>query len=230
MGVDAAKSAPSTPGLSDEWEPTNASLWERVLDVARGELRSFSQGDRTINSPNNGQGYYPWPHPKGIAWAVKQYNGFGGKWRGRREASEEVLVIPVHMLPRYDAYLRTMGELEKLYAGTATTKEGSDRHTELLRMRQAGWVRHSAVGPQGHHYWEITGAGAKALHQERWHRLLLKLAGLAAGQLSDREFVAWFDQNRIRETRVPHGATTQLLSALPAMTASVRDRVRLLAG
>lgn len=83
--IEAA--APSFPHLTDEWQPTNQSLWQTVLDVAKGDKRDFTLGDRTINSPNNGQGFYPWPHPNGLAWAVKQYNGFGGKWK-RQEASK----------------------------------------------------------------------------------------------------------------------------------------------
>jgi hypothetical protein len=72
-----------TPNLTDEYEPTNPGLWEIVLQVTRGDRNEYSAGDRTIHSPNNGSGFHPWPHPKGTAWAIKQYKGFGGKWRLR---------------------------------------------------------------------------------------------------------------------------------------------------
>lgn len=74
------------PHPVDERVPTNPSLWSTVLDVAQGKRKEYAIGGRTIHAPNNGRGFYPWPNPKGSAWAVKQYNGFGGNWRGRKEA------------------------------------------------------------------------------------------------------------------------------------------------
>lgn len=82
----AVPNAPSLPHPVDERVPTNPSLWQAVLDVAQGKKREYTSGGRTIHAPNEGRGFYPWPHPKGSAWAVKQYNGFGGGWRGRKEA------------------------------------------------------------------------------------------------------------------------------------------------
>jgi hypothetical protein len=85
----AVKTAPSEPYPTDEYGATNRHLWEACLDVASGEKREYTQSDRTIHSPNDGRGYRNMPaNPNGIAWAVKQYNGFGGAWKPNREASE----------------------------------------------------------------------------------------------------------------------------------------------
>ena len=60
-----------------------------MLEVAGGRKQELRIGDRTIHSPNKGRGYRNMPqNPKGIAWAVKQYNGFGGNWRGQKESSQ----------------------------------------------------------------------------------------------------------------------------------------------
>lgn len=232
MGSEV-QAAPSFPHLTDEWEPTNENLWGRVLEVARGDAKRYQQGDRVINSPNRGRGYYPWPHPKGIAWAVKQYNGFGGKWRGRqKEATDletpEGILIPLHMLPRYHAYAQTMGRLEQLYAGTATTKEGDDSHSQLLSMRSAGWARLNSRGPRGHHYWEITGSGIKAHLQGRWDLLRVHVSRHIAGDLSGREFAGWFDRNRVHEAKAPQGARQRLIEAVKVTTKekAVLDRLQ----
>ena len=84
MGKSAAKRAPSFPYLTDEYEPTNADLWEKVKEVARGDKEKLELGGRSITKPSN----YVWPSPPASAWAVKQYNGFGGGWRktGARRA------------------------------------------------------------------------------------------------------------------------------------------------
>lgn len=71
------KRAPSFPHLTDEYEPTNPPLWEKVKAVARGDSESLTMGGRTITRPKN---RYIWPSPPASAWAIKQYNGFGGGW------------------------------------------------------------------------------------------------------------------------------------------------------
>lgn len=81
----ATRTKPSFPLLRDTREPTNEDLWKDVLDVASGNRRELRVSDRIIHSPNRGRGYRRMPsNPKGIAWAIKQYNGFGGKWRERK--------------------------------------------------------------------------------------------------------------------------------------------------
>lgn len=109
MAVDrsAARNAPSKPYLTDEWVPTDERLWTKVLMVARGQKREFTRvgpnGPRTIHAPHHGRGFRHWPNPKAIAWAVKQYNGFGGKWKGR---DEEEAVTARAVAARYQASKR----------------------------------------------------------------------------------------------------------------------------
>lgn len=70
---------PSFPHLTDENRPTKPELWRSVLDVASGDRIELTICDRTIHSPNRGRGYRNMPNnPYGIAWAIKQYKGFGG--------------------------------------------------------------------------------------------------------------------------------------------------------
>jgi hypothetical protein len=74
---------PAFHHLTDEYEPTNPNLWEKVLDVARGDAEELTIGNRTIHKPTY---RFVWPSPPASAWAVKQYNGFGGNWRKRAAA------------------------------------------------------------------------------------------------------------------------------------------------
>jgi hypothetical protein len=77
--------APSFPHLTDEYEPTNTALWEKVLEVARGDKEELTIGNRTIHKPDE----FSWPSPPGSAWAVKQYKGFGGNWRRKSAAQQD---------------------------------------------------------------------------------------------------------------------------------------------
>lgn len=227
--------APSKPSLSDTWEPTDQNLWQRVLDVAKGESKQLTQGDRTINSPNRGRGFFPWPHPNGIAWATKQYNGFGGKWRGQtKEAALSLVypqedgsnvIIPEFMLGRFEAYLGTMDRLERVHAGTAVTKEGSAGHSAMLDLRSRGWVRFASKGPKGHHYWEITGTGVKAHTFGLWDTFRVRFSELLAGELTHRavgDLADWCDRNRIGSVRAPGGQKRRLLGVVTAMGLGVQ--------
>src|SRR5512142_3099508 len=84
--------APTQPYLTDNYEAIDQKLWARILLVARGRRQEFSRvgpGGRliTIHAPNEGHGFHRWPSPKAVAWAVKQYNNFGGQWQPKKEAS-----------------------------------------------------------------------------------------------------------------------------------------------
>jgi len=87
--LEAKQNAPSKPYLTDEWKPIDQHLWDTVLEVAKGERREFTRpgpnGPRTIHAPYKGLGFRHWPNPKAIAWAVKQYDGFGGQWKSRKD-------------------------------------------------------------------------------------------------------------------------------------------------
>lgn len=132
---EAVKHAPSKPGLSDEWKPTNQRLWDLVLEVASGKRRYLTFGDRTINAPNRGHGFRHWPNPRGVAWAVKQYKGFNGTWE--RQA------------------------MYRLHHGAVTVTEAeSVEHDGMLGLQQRGLVRLAGVHSR-RHYWEITRSGSR---------------------------------------------------------------------
>lgn len=132
---EAVKHAPSKPNPTDEWKPTNPHLWDLVIEVASGKRRYLTFGDRTINSPNHGRGFVHWPNPRGIAWAVKQYNGFKGTWE--RQA------------------------MHRLQHGAVTmTEAGSIDHDGMLDLQQRGLVR-LAGSTSRRHYWEITRSGSR---------------------------------------------------------------------
>lgn len=194
----AVKTKPSFPQLTDEREATNEALWKRVLDVASGRQREYTQGDRTIHAPNDGRGYKDMPaHPKGIAWAVKQYNGFGGQWRGQKEVEARSPVLRV------------------LAAGGVAVSEGN----ELDAMARAGLIKLS--GEQGtRRYWDITAAGRKVALAGLKEELVRKVDELTAlgkarrdaPALSDedkramREVAVWFRKHfRVDSAKTPKG-------------------------
>lgn len=196
----AVKTKPSFPQLRDEREATNEALWKRVLDVASGRQREYTQGDRTIHAPNDGRGYKDMPaHPKGIAWAVKQYNGFGGQWRGQKEKDVQAR-SPV---------------LRVLAAGGVAVSEGN----ELDAMARAGLIKLS--GEQGtRRYWDITAAGRKialaGLKEELVRKVdALKDRGKTYGEndkLTEpdkalmRDLAVWFRKNfRVDTAKTPKG-------------------------
>ncbi len=87
--LTAVQNAPAKPYLTDTYNATDQNLWEKVLMVARGDLRYMTRvgpkGPRTIHAPNHGLGYRHWPNMRAVAWAVKQYNGYGGRWKSKDE-------------------------------------------------------------------------------------------------------------------------------------------------
>jgi hypothetical protein len=180
----AKKRAPSTPNPSDEWDPTNQHLWDQVLDVASGGLRQLTLGDRTINSPNNGKGYRNMPqNPKGIAWAVKQYNGFGGNWRSKQA-------------------LQSM----RLGSIRATRTETVD-HEILTRLAETGLVRHIPSGDWS--YWEITRKGAAAVIASLGPDLKSRMQAFLAAPYDDgaaKSLGKWIAENfRTQGPKTPPG-------------------------
>jgi hypothetical protein len=83
--LSAKRNAPYKPLPEDNYEPTNETLWKQVLELTRGERKVIRFQDKEYHAPNNGRGWKHWPSPKGVAWAVKQYNGLGGGWKSRKE-------------------------------------------------------------------------------------------------------------------------------------------------
>lgn len=131
--------APSKTYLTDQYEPTNETLWLAVLDVAQGKKREMTLGDRTIHAPNNGGGYKPWPNPMGSAWAVKQYKGFGGAFRKR--ASQ---IDPLPLMAK---------------GAVMVTKTATDQHTRMQKFQKLGLVCSTAAGERC--YWDLTAKGVR---------------------------------------------------------------------
>lgn len=133
--VSAAQNAPSKPYLTDDWVPTDERLWLRVLNVAKGRRRQMTRvgpnGPRTIHAPHHGRGFRHWPNPKAVAWAVKQYNGFGGRWKGRDE--QEVKASTE----------------DSVYESIITLKEEIDRQTHTLNDVVQGRVPVGVEGASG---------------------------------------------------------------------------------
>jgi hypothetical protein len=140
-GKRAVRTAPSEPYPTDEYRATDRRLWKACLDVASGERREFTESGRTIHSPNDGRGYRNMPaNPNGIAWAVKQYNGFGGAWKPHREALEHLaqLVIMAH-------------------GGVVQTPTG-----KLEPLEKQGLVKLAGQGRSGD-FWDITPTGRRVV-------------------------------------------------------------------
>lgn len=177
--------APTQPYLTDEYRPTNGHLWQSVLDVAKGERREFRLGERTIHAPNEGRGFYPWPHPNGIAWAVKQYNGFNGGW-SRKEA----------------------GIAARMREGaTIATEAGSYEHTAVELLKTDGLVRlASTSGPW--HYWEPTYRGWRHFRAALGDDLRRKMDDLLRDFSAEKahEVGLWFEANfRVKSPKTPKG-------------------------
>lgn len=173
------------PYLTDEYRPTNGNLWQSVLEVAKGERRELRIGDRTITSPNEGRGFYPWPHPKGIGWAVKQYNGFNGGWT-RKEA----------------------GVAARMRAGaTIATEAGSYEHTAIELLKTDGLVRLASVSGSWH-YWEPTYRGRRYFRASLGDDLRRKMDDLLRdfSAAKAHEVGLWFEANfRVKSPKTPKG-------------------------
>jgi len=143
------KNAPSYPHLTDEYEPTNPALWERVKEVARGDVEELTVGGRTIHRPAD---KYIWPSPPASAWAVKQYNGFGGNWR--RTGMDQQLQI-----------LRA--------GGVASTKTDAE-HEGMAKLEAQGLARKAGTSG-GYQLW----VGGPKLQEDVCTRTYLNEAGFS---------------------------------------------------
>lgn len=139
----AVKRAPSESYLTDEYGATDRHLWKACLDVASGERRDFTESGRTIHAPNDGRGFRNMPaNPNGIAWAVKQYNGFGGAWKPDRKAIDH------------------LGQLQVMAnGGVVQTPKGG-----LAALARRGLVKLAGRGVSGD-YWDITEAGHRVVRE-----------------------------------------------------------------
>lgn len=177
-------SAPSFPHLTDEHVPTNSPLWDKVLEVARGDVPEMTVGDRTITAPSG----YVWPSPPASAWAVKQYNGFGGGWRKRAAA---------------DRYQRRA--LRILLAGGVVTSRLAEEH-EWMAQLQWRKLAHPIHDGGEHRMWD---AGERVIVAGFANELTKRVEKTLAGELAPgpyAELAEWLDRNfRVDSAKTPRG-------------------------
>jgi len=185
----AVKTKPSYPNLVDEYTPTDPALWEVVLDVASGDRLEYTRGDRTIHSPNEGRGYRNMPHnPKGIAWAVKQYNGFGSNWKQARWGVR----------------------LHRMACGSVEVTEGPDT-VEGARMASEGLLRLSSE-VNGKSYWDLTPKGFRVVLAQLTNDLEQKMTQLLRNfdPSQGQSLGSWIESVfRVKSPQTPKG--TKLL-------------------
>lgn len=214
----AVRNAPSKPYMTDQWEPTDDHLWQKVLNVARGRKRQMTRvgpkGPRTIHAPNHGRGFRHWPNQKAVAWAVKQYKGYGGKWKGRNEEGEEevttasVIASLTRDFPN-DAFQQEA--LERMRLGSIlTVGTYSQEHRWLDDLSLDGFTRLiKADEERRESYWEITAKGLRRVIASLGDELTAKMDRLLYGEydLSEaRKIAAWFQEHfRFKSPKTPKG-------------------------
>jgi len=120
--------------MASENEPTNPGLWEKVQALTKGERDSLTVGDKTVQGPNDGEGFEIFPSAYANGWAAKVYKEFGGGWR-KKEASQ------------YRAW--TVGELEALPDGAILERKDGSFFVRSSR-RIGGWIQgHPDVNAEG---------------------------------------------------------------------------------
>ena len=231
----AVKTKPSYPNLVDEYEPTDVKLWETMLEVASGDRLQYNRDDREVNSPNGSRGYRNMPHnPKGIAWAVKQYKGYGGSFR-KQATGTVVRHLGSPIFDRidvtgdaFDIQMRTLSaavkadewekRLTRMVAGGVEITHGIETQ-DAQTLADAGLLRlASNKGPRT--YWEITAEGTRYLTAGLKTDLIKKVTDLAAltkkyrdgdkasreDKTQMREVAKWFRQNfRVDSAKTPRG-------------------------
>jgi hypothetical protein len=204
--------APSYPYPTDQYEPTRPELWRDVLEVATGRRRELRIGDRTIHSPNEGQGFDNMPHnPNGIAWAVKQYNGFMGGWR-KKEATmpdTDTSDNPIKQ-PEFTVFQRQ--SLQRMGLGGVVVTDHFETHCQMQELQAQRLVMGSAGKKPGQYFWSLTEAGQRrvtaALGEDLKSRVetLMQASDEDAKKMS-RDLAKWFGENfqRVRSAKTPRG-------------------------
>ncbi len=205
----AKQNAPSKPDPTDEWEPTDERLWLRVLMVAKGQKREMTRvgpnGPRTIHAPNKGLGFRHWPNPKATAWAVKQYNGYGGRWKGRDEKGNDVTTKSAS----YN--LLQQQALEQMRLGAVlSTSEASPEHHAMLDLERRDLVQLiEANDHRGECYWDITYGGVRHVTASLEGELSRKMKALLSGpyDVAEAKRIAdWLEANfRFKSPKTPRG-------------------------
>ena len=52
-----------------------------MIQMAKGDLKSVTEGDTTINAPNDGDGFEKYPSAYANGWALAMYDKLGGGWK-----------------------------------------------------------------------------------------------------------------------------------------------------
>jgi len=223
--LQATQNAPDKPALTDEYKAVDKNLWDIVMQVAKGERHDFTRGgpngDRTINAPNEGQGFRKWPSQKAVAWAIKQYKGFGGQWKGddEKNASEDNESFVQAVALRYASadvshteamrhYQRSV--LDFMRTGSLiTTATGTDDHYWMLDLRDQALVNqvHAA---EGSHVWDITAKGVRVFVAGLEQDLVHKMEHLINTEPYDgneaKKIGEWFEANfRFKSPKTPKG-------------------------
>lgn len=77
---------PTKKTSSSENEPTNQKLWDKVVRLTKGEVKSISHNGRTVEGPNEGAGFKIYPSAYANGWAARVYKDLGGGWRKGKKA------------------------------------------------------------------------------------------------------------------------------------------------
>jgi hypothetical protein len=75
--------------ITEENVPTNKDLWQKVIDVTKGEKKSVTANGKTVEAPNDGAGFDVFPSAYASAWAVQRYEELGGNWTSKNEVVKE---------------------------------------------------------------------------------------------------------------------------------------------
>lgn len=205
FSLTAQQNAPSKPYMTDEWKPSDERLWLKVLMVAKGRKREMTRvgpdGPRTIHAPNHGRGFRHWPNPKAVAWAVKQYNGYGGRWKGKDEDGQEVTTKAAgHQMV-----------LEQMRLGAVmTTVEATPLHRAMLDLERRDLVQLvEASDARREYYWDITYQGMRHVTASLGAEVTRRMENLLQGDYDVEEAkktAAWLEQNfRFKSPKTPRG-------------------------
>lgn len=69
----------------EENVPTDKDLWQDVIAVTKGEKDSVSANGKTVEAPNDGDGFDVYPSAYANGWAAKMYKKLGGEWKTKDE-------------------------------------------------------------------------------------------------------------------------------------------------
>lgn len=202
--ITATQNAPSKPYLTDEWKPTDEPLWLKVLMVAKGRKREMTRvgpnGPRTIHAPNHGRGFRHWPNPKATAWAVKQYNGYGGRWKGRDEKETKAATSA-----------GSQQFLEQMRLGAiVTTFEGTPEHRTMLDLENRDHAQLvEASEARREFYWDITYEGLRHVTASLGAEVTRRMETLLQGDYDlaeAKKTAAWLEQTfRFKSPKTPRG-------------------------